>query len=169
MALVPCPECDAKVSDYAVSCPHCGFPLTQGAAARGIPTADPALTSPAPTPAPPRLLEGNPAYDSSPSDHRRSTYAAAEPYSVDQERAGRGSGHTVFKSARSRGLYIILALFFGMLGVHNFYAGYLVRGFFQLLIVLVLGWFVIGFVIVGLWVLIEMFTVTKDASGDPLV
>lgn len=27
MALIPCPECDYQISDRAVSCPHCGFPL----------------------------------------------------------------------------------------------------------------------------------------------
>lgn len=25
--LIQCPECESKVSDKAVSCPHCGFPL----------------------------------------------------------------------------------------------------------------------------------------------
>jgi TM2 domain-containing membrane protein YozV len=73
------------------------------------------------------------------------------------------------KSAKSRGVYIILALFFGFLGVHNFYAGNLGRGLVQLLTVLILGWFVIGFVIVFIWVLIECFTVTHDAAGDKMV
>jgi hypothetical protein len=27
MALIPCPECDQQVSDRAVWCPHCGFPV----------------------------------------------------------------------------------------------------------------------------------------------
>lgn len=27
MALICCPECDGKVSDQAVMCPHCGFPI----------------------------------------------------------------------------------------------------------------------------------------------
>ena len=27
MALAKCPECDGKVSEYAQSCPHCGFPI----------------------------------------------------------------------------------------------------------------------------------------------
>lgn len=25
--LIPCPECALNVSDKAISCPHCGFPL----------------------------------------------------------------------------------------------------------------------------------------------
>lgn len=32
MALTQCPECDGKVSDRAVSCPHCGYPLSQSMA-----------------------------------------------------------------------------------------------------------------------------------------
>ena len=27
MALIKCPECDLQVSDKAISCPHCGYPL----------------------------------------------------------------------------------------------------------------------------------------------
>lgn len=27
MALINCPECEAKISDLALSCPHCGYPL----------------------------------------------------------------------------------------------------------------------------------------------
>lgn len=75
----------------------------------------------------------------------------------------------VVKQAKSRGVYVILGLFFGCLGIHNFYAGYFGRGLSQLLIVLVLGWFVIGLVVVVPWVLIELFVVTHDAAGDPLV
>jgi TM2 domain-containing membrane protein YozV len=79
------------------------------------------------------------------------------------------SAPQVIKTAKSRGVYIILGLFIGMLGVHNFYAGYLVRGCIQLLLVLLLGWFVVGFVIVGVWVIVELFVITKDAAGDRLV
>lgn len=72
------------------------------------------------------------------------------------------------KSAKSRGIYIILGLFFGLLGMHNFYAGRLGIAVAQLLITVILGWFVIGLVITAVWVLIELFTVTKDGAGDPL-
>jgi TM2 domain-containing membrane protein YozV len=71
------------------------------------------------------------------------------------------------KSAKSRGVYIILGLFFGFFGIHNFYAGRFGVGAIQLITVLVLGWFVVGFVIVGIWVFIEFFIVTKDGAGDP--
>jgi hypothetical protein len=30
MALINCPECEARISDKAVACPHCGYPLPSG-------------------------------------------------------------------------------------------------------------------------------------------
>jgi predicted amidophosphoribosyltransferase len=27
MALINCPECEARISDKAVACPHCGYPM----------------------------------------------------------------------------------------------------------------------------------------------
>ena len=68
---------------------------------------------------------------------------------------------------QSRLAYILLALFFGGLGIHNFYAGYTGKGITQLLLCVLLFWLVIPLIIVGLWVLIEIITVTKDAKGIP--
>ena len=31
MALIKCPECDLQVSDKAIACPHCGYPLDKSA------------------------------------------------------------------------------------------------------------------------------------------
>lgn len=67
--------------------------------------------------------------------------------------------------AKSRGIYIILGLFFGMLGIHNFYVGRLGVGAAQLLITLILGWFVVGLIITFVWVLIDLISVTKDGKG----
>ena len=36
MALTKCPECTLQVSDKAISCPHCGFPLNTGSAAKRL-------------------------------------------------------------------------------------------------------------------------------------
>ena len=68
---------------------------------------------------------------------------------------------------KSRLAYILLALFFGGLGIHNFYAGYTGKGITQLLLCVLLFWLVIPLIIVGLWVVIEIITVTKDAKGIP--
>ncbi len=92
---------------------------------------------------------------------------------VDYRRSGRASGGpqsvAVVKSAKNRGVYIILGLFLGCLGIHNFYAGYHGRGAAQLIITILLGWVIIGLVITVLWALIEICTVTEDAAGDKLM
>lgn len=36
MALIKCPECDLQVSDKAITCPHCGYPLDKPAATRSV-------------------------------------------------------------------------------------------------------------------------------------
>ena len=67
---------------------------------------------------------------------------------------------------KSRLVYILLALFLGGLGVHNFYAGYNKAGITELLITILLGWTGVGALAVAIWVIKEMITVTKDASGQ---
>lgn len=66
---------------------------------------------------------------------------------------------------KSRITYILLGLFLGSLGIHNFYAGRTGAGVAQLLITLLLGWCGIGLVIVGIWVLIELIAVSTDGKG----
>ena len=70
-------------------------------------------------------------------------------------------------SDKSRVAYILLGLFLGGLGIHNFYAGRTGAGVAQLLIVLLTGWLVFPAVIVGIWVLLEIITVSKDGQGRP--
>lgn len=85
------------------------------------------------------------------------------------QNAGIYPGTPVIKTAKSRGVYIILGLFFGCFGIHNFYAGYNGRGVAQLLITLLLGWLVIGLVITAFWALIELIAINTDAAGDRMV
>ena len=66
------------------------------------------------------------------------------------------------KPLKSRAAYICLGLFFGGLGVHNFYAGYVGRGITQLLLTL----FVVGIFFVPIWVLVEIIAINKDVSGN---
>ena len=70
--------------------------------------------------------------------------------------------------SKSRAVYIVLALFLGLLGIHNFYAGYHVRGGIQLAICLFLGWLLVPLAVLGLWLLIEIFVITEDAQGNRL-
>lgn len=66
---------------------------------------------------------------------------------------------------KSRLAYILLGLFLGGLGVHNFYAGYNGKGIAQLLMSLLS----VGILapVVCIWVIVEIITVTKDVKGIP--
>lgn len=99
------------------------------------------------------------------SDRAATCPNCGAPLSQESGLQPQGKAHLV-KQAKSRGIYIILGLFFGLLGIHNFYAGRHGIGVAQLLTVAILGWFVIGIVVVAIWVLIELFTVKTDGAGD---
>lgn len=66
---------------------------------------------------------------------------------------------------RSTVAYILLGLFFGGLGIHNFYAGHSSKGTAQLLITL-LSCATLS-IVSGIWALIDICTVRKDANGVP--
>lgn len=66
--------------------------------------------------------------------------------------------------AKSRTTYILLALFLGLFGIHNFYAGYQGRGIAQLLITLFTFWLIFPLIAVCIWVLIEICIIDKDAN-----
>lgn len=80
-------------------------------------------------------------------------------------------------STKSRVVYIVLGLFLGGLGIHNFYAGRTGAGVAQLIINVVawglistfflapIGVLFLG--IIGLWVLIEICAVSTDGQGRP--
>ena len=65
-------------------------------------------------------------------------------------------------------IYILLAFFFGTIGLHNFYAGYWGRGLSQLCLTIVAPWFLfIPLLITSTWALIELLFVGKAAKGQP--
>lgn len=66
--------------------------------------------------------------------------------------------------AKKRHVYVLLAVFLGWLGIHNFYAGYNGRAVFQLLIS---SLFWIPIPIIWLWAIIEACVVKKTAKGNP--
>lgn len=67
--------------------------------------------------------------------------------------------------AKSRVSFILLGLFLGGLGIHNFYAGYTTRAVIQLLISVLTGWLIVPLIAVGIWALIEVIVVKQDAKG----
>lgn len=70
---------------------------------------------------------------------------------------------------KSRISYVLLGIFLGCLGVHNFYAGYTGRAVTQLLITLLLGWLIIPWLVVYIWCIVEVCTVRMDGRGNYFV
>lgn len=89
------------------------------------------------------------------------------PYAYGQQPAPLGyqyvSPAAYGRSHKSRTAYIVLGIFLGALGIHNFYAGYVGRAVGQLcLTVLTLGYLAI---ISWIWAVIEICIVEKDSTG----
>ncbi len=83
-------------------------------------------------------------------------------------------GPIVSNTSKERVAYVLLAVFLGHLGIHNFYAGYTSRAVFQLIACLAIIPFLalcscgVGLILyfpLWIWVVIEACTVTKDANG----
>lgn len=69
---------------------------------------------------------------------------------------------------KSRLAYILLAIFLGGFGIHNFYAGYTQKAVIQLLLTLLLGWTGIVALVVLIWIILDIIKVTADANGVPM-
>lgn len=92
-----------------------------------------------------------------------------KPVVVEDEDVAVSTPSTAGKS-KSAAVYLLLAFFFGFLGIHNFYAGYIWRGLIQLLMTLFAAVFLfIPLLIVGIWVFLEICFVGTDAQGVPFV
>lgn len=70
------------------------------------------------------------------------------------------------KSSASRGVYIVLALLFGSIGIHNFYAKKYVMGIVELL--LPIFTFGIGLMVTIPLAICEAIFVTRDGEGKKL-
>ena len=75
----------------------------------------------------------------------------------------------IAKPRKERSVFLILAFFLGVLGIHNFYAGYISRGLAQLFLTIFLGWLFVPIIAVWIWVIVEMFTTTKSADGQQFI
>ena len=71
----------------------------------------------------------------------------------------------LFVAKKNRIVYVILAVIFGEIGVHNFYAGFVGRGVAQLLITVLSFGFL--FWISWIWAIIEICVVESDGRGIP--
>jgi TM2 domain-containing membrane protein YozV len=69
--------------------------------------------------------------------------------------------------AKSHLAYILLGIFLGAFGVHNFYAGYTARAVVQLCITLCTC--CIGAIVPWVWAIVEICTVDRDSHNIPMV
>ena len=175
MALIDCSECGTQISDKAAACVKCGAPVV----AAKVEVAPPS-TGICPNCKTVNSVEaekcaecgamfvGQGAWKLLPHSKTNGlpvfegTSYSAPPTNNNEARP------QLVKSAKSRGVYVILGLFFGLLGVHNFYAGRFGVGAIQLLITCILGWFVVGLVITAIWSIADLFLVKTDGTGDAL-
>ena len=74
----------------------------------------------------------------------------------------------IMNPPKTRLAYILLGIFLGGLGVHNFYAGYTGKGVAQLLMTLFLWWTILVPLGVWIWIIVEIVTVEHDALGNPM-
>ncbi len=69
-------------------------------------------------------------------------------------------------SAKSGIVYIILAFFFGAIGVHNFYAKYWKRAFAQLILSLIAPYMLyVPLLFTSFWAMLELLLVNKGPDG----
>ncbi len=97
-----------------------------------------------------------------------STLEPQSPRSSPAPQAPRTIKAAPSTSPKVRVIYQILAVVLGALGIHNFYAGYHEKGAIQLCATVLLGWMVLPLLIVWVWALVEVFTVTTEANGVPM-
>ena len=112
--------------------------------------ASPRAAPPPPPPPPPVSTQGG----------ERTFSAAREGYVTPGGIFQTLAASTSSPQPKSRIAYIMLGIFFGALGIHNFYAGFIGRGISQLCItILTLGY---GAVVSWIWAIVEICTVDRD-------
>ena len=68
---------------------------------------------------------------------------------------------------KTRVLFVLLGIFLGIFGVHNFYAGYVKKGTIQLCLTILTCFY--GGLLSWLWAIVEVCTINKDAEGTQFV
>jgi TM2 domain-containing membrane protein YozV len=68
---------------------------------------------------------------------------------------------------KTRVIFVLLGIFLGVFGAHNFYAGYVKKGAIQLCVTLLSCFY--GAAISLVWAIVEICTVNRDAEGKQFV
>ena len=70
------------------------------------------------------------------------------------------------RDRKSRLVYVLLGIFLGTLGIHNFYVGRSNRAVGQLLTTVLAGWLFLPLIAVLIWVLVDVCAITTDGDGN---
>ena len=88
---------------------------------------------------------------------------------VDHGSSGgrKGNQLPLERSDKSMGIYVVLAILLGWIGIHNFYIGRTGPGIAQLLMTVLSG----GLLLIPAWIwaCIDIFTIQYDADGRKLI
>ena len=76
-------------------------------------------------------------------------------------------GTQIALGRRARVVYIMLAIFLGLLGIHNFYANRIAPGLAQLLMTIFLGWLIFPLLFILIWIIVECCVIKVDGRGVP--
>lgn len=157
-----CPVCGRWKPNDTDKCPHCEFSPGSGESnvdLRSQIIKTPSENRPAPkTPNPSQSISG---FDPGSGkiniviNNNNNTSAPAEEW-VDNRPV----------SPKSRGTFIVLAVFLGIFGIHRFYAGYVGIGFIYLILLLI----TIGIGAPLLWIaaIVDCILITEDSQGRRL-
>jgi TM2 domain-containing membrane protein YozV len=150
-----CSQCGAHNRPDGTFCRNCGAQLRRTLDYQQQRPPAQFVQPPSPGPAPPQQFAPPPSPSAPQVIIQQNLYGAPYP-------------QMIARPPRSRVSFILLGLFFGVLGVHNFYAGYGGRGAAQLLITLFIGWLIVPIFFVWVWMIIEIIVVKTDAFGIPM-
>jgi TM2 domain-containing membrane protein YozV len=83
---------------------------------------------------------------------------------------GGGSGIGLGEGeSKPRMVYVLLALFLGGFGIHNFYAGRTNKAVVQLILGVVGLLLIVPLIISAIWAIVEAITVKEDGLGRPFI
>lgn len=152
-----CPNCDHEIDVEVERCPVCGA-LMSADRPRSPQQDAPVMPQQQfdPQPLPPQYSQPMPQQ-----------YGQQYAQPMPQPYVPQGGVYPYQFSPKQRVAYILLAVFLGWLGIHNFYAGYNGRGLAQLLIS-VLTFFTFSFVS-WIWAIVEACTIMYDATNRPMI
>jgi TM2 domain-containing membrane protein YozV len=115
----------------------------------------------------PRAPADDPKVQVSHSDlNAAPVYGSTQPLIYPQQAFPGITNGQVFHAAKSRTAFIVLGIFLGAFGAHNFYAGYTGKAIGQLCLT-VLSFFYLA-VASWIWAVVEICIIDKDSAGVQL-